>query len=103
MANWPPYEIEGEPLTESERRALQAHVRRALEGVDSNRGARKNESIWHTDYPPTWTPADLKSLEARGLILVRCEWKDNFVYVTEAGHAALAAVSVSEREETDRG
>ena len=79
----------GERLTDAERRCLQAHARRALEGVDRNRGARERESIWHTDYPPTWTPTTLNGLEERGLILVRVEWKDCYVHVTEEAFALL--------------
>lgn len=81
-------------MTNSERRALQAHARRALEDFDSQRGARKGEAIWHTPgsrVTEGWTPDDLNALEARGLIEVREEWKDNFVTVTEAGFAALGA------------
>lgn len=77
-------------LTDTERRCLQAHARRAMEGVDRQRGARTRESIWRTDYPPTWTPDTLNALEERGLILVREEWKDNFVYVTEEAFDLLA-------------
>jgi hypothetical protein len=77
-------------LTESERRCLQAHARRALEGVDRNRGARERESVWHTDRSRTWTPTTLNDLEERGLIFVREEWKDCFVHITEAGFDELA-------------
>lgn len=77
-------------LTEAERRCLQAHARRAMEGIDQQRGARKGECVWHTNFPPTWTPIDLNALEQRGLILVRVEWKDNFVCVTEEAFDLLA-------------
>lgn len=77
-------------LTDAERRCLQAHARRALEGVDRNRGARERESIWHTDFPPHWTPDTLNGLEKRGLIVVRKEWKDNFVHITEEAFALLS-------------
>lgn len=80
-------------LSGEERRALQAHARRSLEAVDQQRGAREGECVWHTDHPPTWTPPTLNELEARGLIEVRREWKDNFVRVTPEGFAALTTTS----------
>lgn len=80
-------------LSGEERRALQAHARRALEAVDQQRGAREGECVWHTDHPPTWTPTTLKGLETRGLIEVRREWKDNFVRITTEGFAALTATT----------
>jgi hypothetical protein len=81
-------------LSDAQLRALQAHARRALENFDANRGARKGESIWHTPgsrVTEGWTPDDLSALEAWGLILVREEWKDNFVQVTRSGYATLKA------------
>jgi len=79
-----------EQLTTEERRALQAHARRALEAIDGGRGAREGECVWHTDYPPTWTPDTMRALEERGLITVRDEWKNDFVTITEAGWSALS-------------
>ena len=86
--------MSAERLTDAELRALQGHAKRALEGFDANRGAREGESIWHTPgsrVSEGWTPSDLNSLEARHLIEVREEWKDNFVRITERGFATLAA------------
>jgi hypothetical protein len=85
-------------LTAEERRCLQAHARRALEAIDRDRGAREGECVWHTDFPPTWTPDTLAGLERRGLIEVREEWKDNFVRLTDAAMDRLVAPN---REEGD--
>lgn len=84
-------------LAEAERRCLQGHAKRALERFDENRGAREGECIWHTKNregglgEPLWTPDTLNALERRGLILVREEWNDNFVRLTDEAFRLLGA------------
>lgn len=82
-------------VTRAERDALQAFYQRAAEGRDRRFKAREGEALWHTPGPSDtsgrqWTPPDIESLEDKGLITIRREWKDNFVRVTEAGYAVLA-------------
>jgi hypothetical protein len=95
MASSPDRPGSSERLSEAERRCLQGHARRALEAVDVDRGAREGECVWHTKRSrgglgqALWTPDTLNGLEKRGLILVREEWKDNFVRLTDEALALL--------------